>query len=72
MSDLGCERSCTGLRLVGGAPALQQIDLNTEADVPGLDQEEFQDQAERAKTSCVISGALGGVGQINLSATLAP
>jgi organic hydroperoxide reductase OsmC/OhrA len=39
--------------------------------VPGLDQEEFQDHAERAKTSCIISGALGGVGQINLSAALA-
>ena len=42
------------------------------ADVPGLDQEEFQDHAERAKTSCIISRALAGVGQINLSATLAP
>jgi len=45
------------LRVVGGAPAIQQIDLNTEADVPGLDQEEFQDHAERAKTSCIISRA---------------
>jgi osmotically inducible protein OsmC len=53
-------------------PAIQQIDLKTEADVPGSDQEEFQDHAERAKTSCIISGALGGAGQINLSATLAP
>jgi osmotically inducible protein OsmC len=54
------------------APAIQQIDLTIEAaDVPGLDQEEFQDHAERAKTSCIISGALGGAGQINLSATLA-
>jgi organic hydroperoxide reductase OsmC/OhrA len=34
--------------------------------------EEFQDRAERAKTSCIISRALGGMGQINLSATLAP
>jgi osmotically inducible protein OsmC len=60
------------LRLVGGAPALQQIDLKTEADVPGLDQQDFQEHTERAKTSCIISGALGGVGQISLSATLAP
>jgi lipoyl-dependent peroxiredoxin len=60
------------LRVVGGAPAIQQIDLKTEADVPGLDQEQFQDHAERAKTSCIISRALGGVGQINLSATPAP
>jgi hypothetical protein len=36
-----------------------------------LDPDEFQDHAERAKTSCIISGELGGVGQINLSATLA-
>jgi osmotically inducible protein OsmC len=56
---------------LGGAPAIRQIDLSTEADVPGLDQEEFQDCAERAKTSCIISRALGGAGQINLSATLA-
>src|SRR5215831_3135821 len=56
------------LRLVGGAPAIQQIDPKTETDVPGLDQEEFQDHAERAKTSCIISVALGGRGQINLSA----
>ena len=58
------------LRVVGGAPAIQQIDLTTEADVPGLDQEEFQDHAQQAKTSCIISRALGGVGQVNLSATL--
>jgi osmotically inducible protein OsmC len=58
------------LRIVGGAPAIQQIDLETEADVPGLDREQFQDLAERAKTSCIISRALGGVEQINLSATL--
>jgi hypothetical protein len=36
-----------------------------------LDQEGFQDRAERAETSCIISGVLGGVGQISLSATLA-
>jgi osmotically inducible protein OsmC len=59
------------LRVVGGAPAIQQIDLTTEADVPGLGPEEFQDHAEQAKSGCIISRALGGVGQINLSATLA-
>jgi osmotically inducible protein OsmC len=59
------------LRLAGGAPAIQQIDLKTAADVPRMGQEEFQDHAERAKTSCIISHALGGVAQITLSATLA-
>jgi organic hydroperoxide reductase OsmC/OhrA len=36
-----------------------------------LGPEEFQDHAEQAKSSCIISRALGGVGQVNLSATLA-
>jgi organic hydroperoxide reductase OsmC/OhrA len=36
-----------------------------------LDQEKFQDHAELATTSCIISRALGGAGRINLSATLA-
>src|SRR6266566_9717398 len=43
------------LRVAGGAPAIQQIDPRTEADVPGLDREEFQDHAEQAKTSGIIS-----------------
>src|SRR5262245_37890236 len=59
------------LRVVGGAPAIQQIDLETEADVPGLNPEEFQNHAEQAKTSCIISRALGAVAQISLAATLA-
>ena len=59
------------LRVVGGAPVIQQIDLTTEANVPGLGPEEIQDCAEQAKSSCIISRALGGVAQINLSATLA-
>jgi organic hydroperoxide reductase OsmC/OhrA len=46
-----------------------------EAAMPGgcawLGPNEFQDRAEQAKSSCIISRALGGVGQINLSATLA-
>jgi hypothetical protein len=46
-----------------------------EAAMPGgcawLGPGEFQDRAERAKSSCIIAGALGGVGQINLSVTLA-
>jgi organic hydroperoxide reductase OsmC/OhrA len=47
-----------------------------EAAMPGgcdwLGPEEFQHRAEQAKSSCIISRALGGVGQINPSATLAP
>jgi osmotically inducible protein OsmC len=59
------------LRIVGGAPTIQQIDLETEVDVPGLAEETFQKHAQQAKTSCIISRALGDVEQINLSAALA-
>ena len=63
-------RALVHLRNVGGAPTIQQIDLETEADVPGLDQDGFRERAEEAKTGCIISRALAAVEQINLSATL--
>jgi lipoyl-dependent peroxiredoxin len=59
------------LRATGGEPTIEQIDLETKGDVPGLDPEAFRQHAEQAKTSCIISRALGGVEQINLSAELA-
>ena len=59
------------LRVVDGAPTIQQIDLETEGDVPGVDQETFREHAEKAKPTCIISRALGGVAQLNLSAALA-
>jgi lipoyl-dependent peroxiredoxin len=64
-------RARVHLRIVGGAPAIQQIDLETEGVVPAIDEEGFARLAEEAKSSCIISRALGGVEQINLSATLA-
>lgn len=63
-------RAQVHLRNLGGLPTIDQIDLETEADVPGLDQGAFREHAEKAKTSCIISRALG-VDQINLSAELA-
>lgn len=58
------------LRFIDGAPTIQQIDLDTQADAPGLDQPALQELAERAKASCIISRALGGVPQINVAAVL--
>ncbi|HEX6675862.1 MAG TPA: OsmC family peroxiredoxin [Actinomycetes bacterium] len=58
------------LRNLGGAPTIQQIDLETTAEVPGLDEASFQQQAEEAKAGCIISRALGGVERINLVAEL--
>jgi osmotically inducible protein OsmC len=59
------------LRVVDGAPTIQHIDLETQGDVPGLDQKTFREHAEQAKTSCIITRALGGAQQINLAAALA-
>ncbi|MBO0809681.1 MAG: OsmC family peroxiredoxin [Actinobacteria bacterium] len=59
------------LRFLEGAPRIQQIDLETEGDVPGLGEASFRERAEEAKRGCVISRALGGVEQINLVAKLA-
>ena len=41
-----------------------------EGDVPGIDEARFSARAEEAKRGCIISRALGGVGQINLTAKL--
>jgi lipoyl-dependent peroxiredoxin len=63
-------RAQVQLRLVDALPTIQRIDLQTEAEVPGIDQAEFQTRAEEAKTGCILSRALAGVEQITLSATL--
>jgi lipoyl-dependent peroxiredoxin len=58
------------LRIVEGMPTIQQIDLEAEARVPGLDEAAFRELVEVAKATCIISRALGGVEQINVSASL--
>lgn len=65
-------RATAHLRIVEGAPTIQQIDLETEGDVAGLDEASFRRHAEEAKRSCIVSRALGGVGQINVIARLMP
>jgi lipoyl-dependent peroxiredoxin len=59
------------LRIVEGKPTIQQIDLETQADVPGMDEAAFGELVDHAKTTCIISRALGTVEQINVSASLA-
>ena len=58
------------LRNVDGAPTISKIELETEGDVPGMDEEEFQRFAEQAKAECVVSRALAGVGEMELTARL--
>ena len=49
--------------------AITAIDLETDADVPGIDEATFRQQAEGAKANCPVSRALGGV-NIRLNARL--
>lgn len=49
--------------------AISLIELRTEAEVPGIDEEAFRAQAETAKTNCPVSKALAGA-EIRLEARL--
>ena len=57
------------LEIVDGGPKITAIDLDCEAEVPGIDQAKFSEQAELTKKNCPVSVALSGT-QINLSARL--
>ena len=48
---------------------ITSIDLRTEAEVPGMDESKFREQAELTKKTCPVSVALFGT-QINLDANL--
>lgn len=55
---------------VEGKSRITEIHLDTEAEVPGINAEEFQQQAQAAKEGCPVSAALAGV-KITLDARLA-
>ena len=57
------------LEKIGEAFRITAIDLETEADVPGIDDAKFQEAAEQTKKNCPVSVALGGT-QLNLKARL--
>src|SRR5947208_7346478 len=57
------------LEMVGGGPKITTIELKTEADVPGIDEAKFKEQAERTKQTCPVAGALSGT-QITVDAKL--
>jgi osmotically inducible protein OsmC len=58
------------LRNIDGTNTIQEIELETEGDVPGIDEDHFRVHAEEAKAGCIVSRALAGVEQISLSARL--
>jgi lipoyl-dependent peroxiredoxin len=58
------------LDTVAGGPKITEIELVTEAEVPGLDGATFLEHAEKAKAGCPVSQALAAT-KIKLSAALA-
>ncbi len=61
-------RTTASVHIVEG-PVISLIELNTEADVPGVSESVFQEQAEAAKKNCPVSKALAGP-EIKLNARL--
>jgi lipoyl-dependent peroxiredoxin len=59
------------LRRAEGIPTITSISLRTIGRVSGLDEAAFQSAAEDAKEGCILSRALGGVGEITVEARLA-
>lgn len=57
------------LEMVGGGPKITTIELAVEAQVPGMDDAGFQEQAEKTKKTCPVSVALAGT-EIKLNAKL--
>lgn len=55
---------------LGAGPAINKIQLETEAIVPGIGEEEFQELAAQAKAGCPVSKALAAVPEITLNARL--
>jgi osmotically inducible protein OsmC len=58
------------LGATAAGPTITRIELETQADIPGLEPAEFQRMAETAKTTCLVSRALAGVANIALKAEL--
>ena len=57
------------LEKVGDAFSITKIDLDTEAEIPGIDDATFQKHANDAKQNCPVSKALAGT-EISLNAKL--
>lgn len=51
-------------------PTISLIELDTEAEVPGVDEQTFQQLAAEAKQNCPVSKALAGGPEVRLKARL--
>ena len=55
---------------LGDGPTITKIELVTEAEVPGIDGDQFAEIATQAKANCPVSKALAAVSEITLDAKL--
>lgn len=55
---------------LGAGPTITKIELNCQAEVPGVDQAKFAELATEAKQKCPVSKALAAVPEITLHAKL--
>ena len=55
---------------LGAGPKIKRIDLETEASVPGIDEDRFQEFVAEAKAKCPVSMALAAVPDITMKARL--
>lgn len=61
---------CT-LEMIEGKPRITRMRLEVEGEVPGIDQQAFQQAAQTAKDGCPVSNALKGNVELELTAKLA-
>ena len=55
---------------IDDATSITKVDITTVGKVPGIDQATFADYAEQTRTGCIVSRALAGIPEKNLTATL--
>lgn len=51
-------------------PTITKIELNTEAEVPGLDESTFTEKVDVSKKNCPVSKALAAVAEVTVNAKL--
>ena len=61
--------AAVNLEMIGGGPKITSIQLECEAEVAGIDDKMFQEQADLTKRNCPVSVALAGT-EIKLNARL--
>ncbi len=55
---------------LGDGPTITTIELETEADVPNIEDAKFQEYVANAKENCPVSKALAAVAEIKVNAKL--